>query len=116
MSENGKLGLYKIFDILAKILAIVVLLAFIFQNIVGLGWLDSLLGENLAEVAKYAVLITSYSGLALAILVALEFGTKHNFIIFLIVLVIVALVVIPIFFTDLWSKIVEMVGTMIKIT
>ncbi len=112
MSEKeGNLRLYKIFDGLSKIAAIIVLLAFIFRNIVGLGWLDGVLGNNLAEVTKYVIYILNYAGLALAILVALEFGTKHNFIVFLIVLVIIALVVIPIFFTNLWSKIVEMVGT-----
>lgn len=105
MSEKEG-GISKLFDILAKIGAIAVLLAMGFETIVALivkfgGTIDPDVLSGIANVVNY---ILTFGALGLAGLVALEFGTKHNFIIFIIVVVIIALVIIPRFFPDLWAE------------
>ena len=99
-------GLGKLFDTLAKLAAVVVLLAMAFGTILDLGWLNWIEDpELIITIAEYAVTIAAYGGLIMASLVALEFGFKKGGILLILMIIIVALVVLPTFFGDLWEQI-----------
>lgn len=106
--EKG--GLYKLFDGLSKLVGIVFLLAWAFKTITGLlfYWGVEIPVEtlNLIEmvIADY---ILPYGGLAMAGLVALEFGFKTNIVFLIIVLVLLALCILPRFFPEVWDKVEE---------
>ena len=102
--EKG--GLYKLFDVLSKLAGIVVLLAMGYQNIVALlnAW-GVVIPENIATMINTALpIITEWGVLVLAGLVVLEFGFKHNLVTIIIALVILALVVVPRFFPDIFEQ------------
>ncbi|MEG1706056.1 MAG: hypothetical protein RR291_00995 [Clostridia bacterium] len=103
MSE-GKGGLSKVFDVLGKIVAIVVLIAMAFKTIVGLGWLNAVPADIMQTIATVVNYVLTYGALVLAGIIALEFGTKHGIILTVIILVLLALVVIPQFFPEVWAK------------
>lgn len=108
MSKKEKTGLSKLFDFLAKVFAIAVLAAMMFQNCVGLGWFGD--GETLVTIAKIAHYVLVYAAIGLAALTALEFGTNHGFLTTLVVLILIALAVVPSFFPDVWSQILNLIG------
>lgn len=92
-------GLSKLFDGLAKLVAIVVLLA------IGLQAIFALLAHFSVDISSVsdtitgiAAVVLQWAALVLAGLVAMEFATKHNFIVFIIVAAILALAIIAMFF------------------
>lgn len=102
--EKG--GLYRLFDVLAKIVAIVVLLSMGYHNIVALlnAW-GVAIPENVASMINTAIpIITEWGVLVLAGLVTLEFGFKHNLVTIIIALVVLALVILPRFFPDIFEQ------------
>ncbi len=106
MAEE-KRGIYKLFDALSKIAAILFLLALAVDTITSLlfYWGVEIPAETLATIKTFANYILLYGGLVMAGLVALEFGFKHNFIFLIIILVLLALVVLPQFFPEVWDSV-----------
>lgn len=98
-------GLVKLFGVLSKLAAVVVLVALSFNTICQLGWLNALGEEMLAQISTYVVYVISYGAMTLASLVVLEFGFKKGLLVAVIMLALVALVVLPMFFSDLWATI-----------
>lgn len=114
MANRDEGGLSKLFDILAKLAAIIFLLAASFETIVVLVTaLFPAAAGTMASIKtfvdQYIPLIMTFGGLVLAGLVALEFGSK-NFIFFILILVLLALNIIPRFFNDWWLGILQSIG------
>ncbi len=101
--KNNDSGLFRIFDILAKIFAVIALLAIIVQNLAAFSWMP-------AQVITVANYILSYATIILAGLTALELGTKHGWFLTIIILLVIALALIPRFIPSVWEKILNALG------
>jgi uncharacterized membrane protein len=107
MADEKRGGLYKLFDALAKIAAVAFLLALAMDTITSLlfYWNVQIPVETLATIKQVADYVLLYGGLVMAGLVALEFGFKHNLVFLIIILVLLALVILPQFFPEVWKSV-----------
>ncbi|MEG1528021.1 MAG: hypothetical protein RR248_04130 [Clostridia bacterium] len=98
----------KLFDILAKIVAVLYVLVLAIEIFNGV-W-PFIKGEHAELILKIFFYTKMYAGLALAGLVVMEFAMGRNFIIKIIILALLAVIVIASFFSDTWGQIVDFVN------
>ncbi len=104
-------GLSKIFDILNKVLAFVVLLAYALFAI-NANW-TFINNETFMTILEY---IMYYGPLLICGLVMVEFAIKRNLIIQIVVYAIIAVVVIFQFFPDTFNSIADTINGLTKFT
>ena len=106
MSNEGGLGsgLQKVFDLLAKICAFVLIVTYVVFAI-NSNW-TFIHNETVLKIIAY---IMYYGPLTLAALVGVEFAVKRNLVVQIVVYLLIAIMIIFQFFPGTWDSIVNMV-------
>ncbi len=107
MSENGGLGagVQKVFDILAKLCAFVLIVAYVVYAI-NANW-TFINNDTVLNIIKY---IIYYGPLIIVSLVAIEFAIRRNIVVQILIYLLLAVMIIFQFFPGTWDSIINTIN------